>query len=121
MEESSPENHETIEFDGVQFNSKYRDLVADLKKRGITTMAQIRRTALSSFARNSIIEQADYLRELQICIADSSGQTTFDHEWDDAAGKSVSIEILASEKNIYNFCKGNGIKTLYGLFRPNDK
>ncbi len=121
MDKLSPQNQKTIEFDGIWLDSKYRDLIAELRKRGITTMEQIRRTALCSYVQSLINEKPDYLRELQICVTGISEQKTLDYEWDDAIGKSVSIEILASEKNIYNFCKGNGIKTLYGLFRPFDK
>ena len=121
MEKQSPENQETIEFDGICIDSKYSGLIDELKKNGITTIDQIRRTALSTYVQSSNNGQADYLRELQICISDYSGQKAFDYEWDDAIGKTISIEIFEPEKNIYSFCKGNGIKTLYGLFRPYDK
>ena len=115
MEKIVLQSQKQLVFDGICLDIKYKDLITELKKNGIDSLEKIRQTALSSYVQESLNNHKDFLRDLQICIADTSDKITYKHEWDDAIGKTISIENFHPEDPVLRFSEENSIKSLYDL------
>ena len=69
MERTESTNTNKIIFDGILLDSKYQPLINDLNRKGVSTLDQIRNTALTEYVRNKFQKQPDYLHDLKVCIA----------------------------------------------------
>ena len=118
MAGNSRDDQKYIEFDGVYLDPKFSLLVNDLKSRGITSLNDVRQTAIFSYVKEKKLCPAKdthaFVREFRTLTNPSDSGIRPFRKWDDALAKKVPVSKLLGKQSAA-LCEANNVKTLYDL------